>query len=333
MKECRIFATIIIICLMFSSVFHCTYLMAKKSNIVDIKYLKKNHLNDKYEGKVLLLFFNPSTTTHKATLFYSQVLKQKHNKEGFEVIRVSKTGKEKVWLKEFCERSEINFPVVLDSQNELHQMYNVSNCCSATVFLANNKVKYRFDNILSPGNLRQLVEKEIIGKINYQMEPIPQNVFFVGQTSPNIDLFTLGTKNKSDLYQLRQSTESDHLIVTFFSSLCGFCKTGKRVATLIALNEQLKSQNKKYKFAMVFMAPLDLDDVLEMRKAFDIPFEQYNSRYLFTDKEKYLTESSIKKDPFTVILNKSNKIIYIEEDDINEREFSNRLSKIINEDK
>jgi hypothetical protein len=60
------------------------------------------------------------------------------------------------------------------------------------------------------------------------------------------------------------------------------------------------------------MNPLDNRDIDDYQNYFPMPYRKYFSRYIFSEDEIYLTDDSLKKDPFTVILDGSGKIIFVE---------------------
>jgi hypothetical protein len=82
-----------------------------------------------------------------------------------------------------------------------------------------------------PENLRQLIEKEMTGKINYSQRSLGQSPFMVDRPVPHIEL---SLPNSNQYISLDHYGE-DYLVVTFFSSLCSMCNTGKRVESLMAL--------------------------------------------------------------------------------------------------
>lgn len=60
-----------------------------------------------------------------------------------------------------------------------------------------------------------------------------------------------------------------------------------------------------------------------------IPFDIFFSEDLFTDEEKYITDPSLKLDPVTIVLNKTRKIVFLEDMNMNEKEILNSLMKIL----
>jgi alkyl hydroperoxide reductase subunit AhpC len=317
---------ILIICIFTSA----TSLAFSALKVADIKG-NIVHL-DKDANKKLLLFFDIHKTTHKGIIFYAQAIYQKYVKSGLNVIGISKNNTTTVQLQAFAKKNNTRFPIILDENNKIHVDYNISHCCGATIFFDGRNAKHRFNNIVSAENLRQLVEKEMTGNIDYELAPVEQTLFYKNKKPANFALNDPLLKKKVHLYDLNNFIQDKNqiLVITFFSSLCEMCRTGKRIETLKAIRTNITG-NYKFKIALVFMEPLAPDDIAEWERVIDIPFERFFSPYLFSDEEKYLTTPTIKKDPFTVILNHDDEVIFIEKAGTKENILANKIISIAKE--
>jgi len=274
----------------------------------------------------LLLFFNLSNTYDKMTLFYAAALDSKLKKHGLRIIGIAKG--DSPGLDNFAQRSGILFPLVADKDYRIHEQFGVTQCCGATILTDKlKKKKFFLPKLLEAGNLRQLLEKETKGKIDYRQGRVKQDVFFVDKKIPDIPLTEAGTGEKVDF----DSMDGQELVITFFSSLCGMCKTGKRLHTLIDIEEELNSsgQTDDLKFVLVFMGPFDMEDILEWEKRLPMPFEKYLTGYLFSKEEKYLTDPDKKNDPLTIVVDKERKVRFIEEAGIDEKRFQEVLLQFL----
>jgi arsenate reductase-like glutaredoxin family protein len=106
--------------------------------------------------------------------------------------------------------------------------------------------------------------------------------------------------------------EDEFLIVSFFSSLCSICKSGRRIETLKELDRRLREKGIKAKVILVFSEPYDKEDIENWEKQIKIPFEKYISEDIFTDEEKYITDTSLKVDPLTIVLNGEREVVFAE---------------------
>lgn len=189
--------------------------------------------------KNLLLFFSPSNTFDKMKLFYAQALYYKFKDHGLQIIGIAKGEIPK--LLNFANKSGIQFPLVLDKDYKLHGQFGVTECCGATILVdKTKKIKFFLPGLMESENLRQLIEKETSGKINYHLNRVNQDVFLMNERISDVRLTEYDTGEEISF----DSMDGDFLAVTFFSSLCGVCKTGKRIRSLIEVEKALTSREK-----------------------------------------------------------------------------------------
>jgi len=281
-----------------------------------------NNISLSAENKILFLFFDPSNAYDKMKLFYAAALDSKLKKYGLQIIGIAKG--ECPDPDNFLQRSGIRFPLVVDKEYQIHEQFGVTQCCGATLLIdETKKIKFFLPTLMEPDSLRQLLEKETRGKIDYRQDRVKQEVFVIHKQVPDIPLTVPGTGENV----IFDAMDGDHLVVTFFSSLCGMCKTGKRIRTLIDMEQELISSGKAggLKFVLVFMGPFDAEDIMEWEEIIPMPFDKYVTGYLFSDEEKYISGPAKKNDPLTIILDKKRSVIFIEEAGIDETRFQNAL--------
>ncbi len=280
--------------------------------------LKNNSIDTrKFSGKsTLYIFFNPSNTYHKEILVYAQVLLNKYKRMGLEIIGVIEKDEEKALR--LIEKSRFTFPVINDFKREIHNFFHIERCCGGVVLVGKGRmVKFISNSLLSPENIRQLVEKEVLGRINYEFkEPERRESFKINQLAPRILMRDIENGKVMDFWNF----EDEYLIVSFFSNLCSICKSGRRIETLKELDRRLREKGVKAKIILVFSEPYDKEDIENWEKQIKMPFDKYISEDIFTDEEKYITDTSLKVDPLTVVLNRERKVVFVEELLTKERE-------------
>lgn len=286
-----------------------------KGNLLDTSKLSNR--------SILYIFFDSSNTFHKEVIVYANVLYEKYKSRGLEIIGVTQRDREKA-LK-FLERGKFNFPFIFDSKKELYNFFLVQECCGGVVLVGRNGlIKFHSPILLNQENLRQLVEKEVLGKINYGFSPSErEKLFEINKEAPRITLREAKTGKIKDFWNF----EEEYLIVTFFSSVCGICKSGRRIETLKEVERKLRDRGVKTKIILVFSGPFDEEDIANWEKQIKMPFEKYISDDIFSDEEKYITESSLKTDPLTVVLDRRRKFVLVEGYGMDE----NRIIKSIEE--
>ncbi len=275
----------------------------------------------KEKNKVLLLlFFDPMKTVQKGSIAYAQVLFGKYREKGLAIIGVTQNEPLGDNLKNY-----ITFPLVVDTDGKIQERFNVKDCCGGTVlFQKDGKIKFRMSNLVNSNTLRQLVEKELLGKVAYEFKaPQPQNLFVLNRKAPGIEFVDAYSKQLKTFLDIK----GEKLIVTFFSSICSFCKSGKRLDTLVRLKDHLKIRSNKAVIILIFFKPYDENDIAQWESRFPMPFEKYISDDIFTNEEKYVTEDSLKTDPLTVVLTGNQKVIFLEKTGLTEEQLFNRVLK------
>jgi peroxiredoxin len=258
---------------------------------------------------VLILFFDPSNSYQKGVLVYAQVLHKKYKNRGLWILGIANKEKEKI--NTFYKKGYFTFPLIFDN-NDIHNQFNICNDCAATILLdQENNIKFKTPRILiSKENLRQIVEKEILGKISYDFKPVEHSFFILNQKAENISLEDTKSKNVMHFIDFREK----YLIATFFSSVCSSCASGRRINTLVNLENDLKKKLRKedYRILLIFMNPFDINDIKEWEKSVFMPFGKYISEDIFSDEEKYITNDAKKRDPLTIILNEQRNVVFLE---------------------
>jgi len=263
----------------------------------------------KFSGKsTFYIFFDPSNPYHKEVLIYAQVLLNKYKRKGLEIIGVIEKDKERALR--LVEKGRFTFPVINDFKREIHNFFHIERCCGGVVLVGKgSKTKFISNSLLSPEDIRQLVEKEVLGRINYEFkEPERRDLFKINQLAPRILLRDIETGKVMDFWNF----EDEYLIVSFFSSLCSICKSGRRIETLKELDRRLREKGIKAKVILVFSEPYDKEDIENWEKQIKMPFEKYISEDIFTDEEKYITDTSLKVDPLTIVLNGEREVVFAE---------------------
>ncbi len=198
----------------------------KSVSIIGLK--DNNFIPGKEKGKIsLLLFFDPLKTNHKGILAYAQVLYEKYKSRGFKIIGVSNRNKKET---EIFKSDYFTFNLIADEDKNIHNKFGISKCCGGTVLIdKEGKTKFAVKQLMNIENLRQITEKNLFGKVNYEFNILRErDIFRLGQKIPGIELvevYSNKTLGPDDL-------KSGHHVITFFSSICSTCKTGQRIKTL-----------------------------------------------------------------------------------------------------
>jgi peroxiredoxin len=276
---------------------------------------------------LLVILVNPKRLTNHTALFYAEVVKRRYKDiKNLGVIGVCSNDEDKVYIRKIVNEYRLDYPIILDKNGEIFKYFGVCANCGGVAFIKNNTIRQLISPINSNNDIRQIVEWELFNKVSKQIEPIQQNKLTKGKTIEWLNVWRTKSKQKYCLSDLINKPS----ILTFYSSMCGFCKTGRRLNTIKALKEKFP----KIKIISVFLTPFRKEDltnfkVLNLKIIGDI----YFSENFFSNDELYLTNSSIKKDPFSIIINNNRTIVYVEKDKLSEKEFSNKVANILKEEK
>ena len=289
--------------------------------------IKGNQIStSSYKEKVLLvLFFDPLRSDHKMKMTYAQVLYNKFRDRGFEIIGVA--SEEKDLIEKLQIKGKITFALIFDENKKIHKLFQLAGNRGGTI-LASRKgeIVFHIAQILEIENLRQIVEKEVTGRITYNLSRPAQPIQFrIKNKIHEIFLQDLRT----DSIQLIDNFKDDYLIITFFSFLCSMCKSGRRVETLKKLWERIQEKGAEGRVILVFFDPFDERDIEEWKKFFPVSFDIYLTEDLLTDDEKYITDESLKIDPLTIVLNKKREVKFVEDSGIKEEEFIESIMEIL----
>ena len=179
------------------------------------------------KGKSLfILFFDPLYISDKFKLAYAEVLFKRYKNNGFKVIGVS--NKDKITTRKFSMKCELSFPVIADEDKKIHKLFKIDNCCGGFVLLnKGGKIEFYSKSLISEEEMRQLVEKSILGKINYIFEkPSEQTIFIKGKEVPDLILYNV-RKNKK--ISLRDFSRENNIVLTIFHLFVACARPGKEL--------------------------------------------------------------------------------------------------------
>lgn len=295
-------------------------------NFIDINGKKITTKNSK---AAVLLFFDSQNTTHKLALSYARILFNKYRSDGLTIIGI--TDQDKATLREFSQMGRISFPLISDPKNQLFEKFKIKSCCGGTVVInKEGREKFALSMLVDKVTLRQLIEQEIYGKIIYHLKkPIQSEPFKLNKPAPAIPIQEISSNEILNFGNFGE----DYVLVTFFSSMCTTCKTGRRVNMMKGIENELQLNHINAKTILVFFRPFDKNDISNWETAIEMPFDKFISDDIFSDEERYVTDGSIVPDPFTVVLDKQRKVILIEQPNASEQILSASIIKRIKNSK
>ena len=325
-----LFIFILVLSLIIQTIFHTTENPQKQSfgdiapdfSEIDI-HGNAQVLSSLRGNSVLVIFFDPMNSFHKLTMLYADVLYRKYKKNRFEILAISNRNQTLSRLN--AEKCRLSFAVIADEDYSIHELYGIPRCCGGTVFVNSKRQIFFFSSTLSqPEHLRQITEQLLTGDIIYRFKkPKEQEIFKINTEVLDYPLYSLENNNYLDLNVLSQ----DPLILTIFSSFCNVCKTGRRIQTLIHLQDKMRKNNPLISVAAVFTEPFEKKDIREFTHNHSIPFDIYIGPEILSLEQKYITDDNLRNNPLTVLIYK-NTVLFVELIGMEEEELIRIITKI-----
>lgn len=255
----------------------------------------------------LFLFGNDLKYPLRSVLSYCQVLLNLYQDRGLSIISVLCDDRQNII--DFIGRGRITYPVIMNCDRKITRALNFCTNCGGFLLL-NDKGKVIFSNngAFEKETIRQIIESEITGSVNFAFTPIENHFFRLNESASSIRLRDLVRLNSLPTGLFREK----HLIITFFSSFCGFCRSGNRIKTLEEFVRTHSIRDGNYKMILAFIEPLENADISLLVKQKNSYFFLCSSEDIFSDREKYLTNDLYKTDPLTIVLDEARRVVFIE---------------------
>lgn len=277
---------------------------------------------------VLILFFDHTNTIQKRSMVYSNVLWKKYKDKGLFVLWIPANPR---GIENLKRKAGLSVPVYIDEDHQVHKRYSIGKCCGGILVAGKHrKIVFRDNKLIDPESMRLLIEMQLLGTINHDFGlPVDQKFFVLNRQTPSLELTVPQTKKSLDIGELR----GEHIILTFFSYVCGVCKSGKRAKTLENIRSiASKRMNGKTTIHLIFSNIYNPSDLEEWEKRIHLPFNKFFAKDIFTLEEKYITDDDLKNDPLTVVLDKHKRVIFIEQPGMTEEDVFNAIESILIQD-
>ncbi len=305
-----------LLCILFVSVFIRGNDSAKYdfNNLLDINGGKLI-----VKSKTLILFVNLKKLHHRGALLYGRAVRNKYrNIKKFSVIGIVSNDIKLRLLKKIIKEYKLNFQIVYDKENKVFDNLEICRNCGGIVFIRNNTIRQFISPINSNRDIRKIVEWELFKNVKEQNSPVIEKKLLKGNS---IDWLYVEPLNSSKYEKIKIKGKT---VITFFSTMGGFCRTGKRKITM----KKIKNELPEVRIISIMLYPLMKTDI-EYLKTINLNFigDIYFAKNFFSNDELYLTNVSVKKDPYTIVVDEKGKIIYSENSGDSEQEV---YKKIIN---
>ncbi len=143
---------------------------------------RHNDLNQ--QSHLLFYFMRPSHFSHLKSIKYGDVLLQRYHSRGLQVFLVTDAQQQEVQT--LVEREALSMPVLYDRNSVLRLLLRAPDYYEHTYLLTSDgKVVFSLAGAPSEDLTRQIVEKYVVGTIDYSRDSAKQH-YRVGATLPDI---------------------------------------------------------------------------------------------------------------------------------------------------
>lgn len=309
-----------------------TYIKASESKVEKSKPNLLKKLLEKGTNKdilksdfTILLFFDPLKTSNKTKLYYANILQHKYQSKGLRIVGISVRSENITGnLKDYWNYS---LEIISDSTKDIHSEFGFQGCCGGTVFIdKKGKTVFIEKKLVDEEVLRQLTEKYLLGKVNYILNEPKERILFKANSSlPSLTFRREWNNSKIGTRDLIKN----RTILTFFSSMCSTCKTGRRIDTLTKIKEIFNAHKVSTTIYLVFSRPFDENDIESWEQEIKLPFSRvFCYSDIYSDEEKYIADSSMRLDPMTVVIDANSDVIFIEQFGMSEEALIENIKKL-----
>lgn len=306
--------------------FENTFLELSKLKLFDLNgdLVSLDPVTNKF---VLFLYFNPLRVRDKGIMAYAEVLNRKYKYHGLKILGICHGNESD--CKEFHSKGNFSFSFISDKQSQLNHILDPSFCCGATLLIERSGlVKFRSSLLSNQENLRQLIEKEITGKIEYNLPlPLPLSIDEIKRRLFALSFLDIASGQVKNIKEL---ITSDYTLMNFYFIFCPACKEARRNTTLKTINETIINYKIKANILLLFPSFYNEKDIKEMPINLDLPFPKliYFGDF-FSDEEKYITNPNKKIDPLIFLLNREMNVIFIESPGESESAIKDEILQLI----
>ncbi len=262
-------------------------------------------LSDHGYAYKLLVFFNP-LQAENSRLKYYDVLSRRYSSRGLLVIGISGGTEEQT--REFLNSSRIKFPVLVDSDLSIHRNLRVGphHEHGATIMIDRDGI-VRFSDlrILREDHIRQLVEKYLLGSVDYSTFRPNLDIFKPNAALPDFRLLDVETGQEVRM----GPSVAENLTLVVFSAHCSSCDLDRYLDRLKQLSDAYTGDN----LVAIFGSNFSPGELRYYRKSKAISAKVYISLDKMPGLEdEYITRYDLNIFPIVVKTNRLGKVTSVE---------------------
>ncbi len=261
-------------------------------------------LSDHGYAYKLLVFFNP-LQAENSRLKYYDVLSRRYSSRGLLVIGISGGTEEQT--REFLNSSRIKFPVLVDSDLSIHRNLRVGpdHEHGATIMIDRDGI-VRFSDlrILREDHIRQIVERHLLGFVDYSLFKPSTDIFRINDRLPDLRVLDVETGQQ---VKLNHSMAKDTALI-IFTAQCSSCELDQYINRLNKIGEDYMGK----KAVGIFGSNFSLRELQYYLKSKGIRPKVYMLLEKVSGLEDdYATRYDLSAFPVVVLTNESGEVISV----------------------
>lgn len=204
---------------------------------------------------LLLYFFRPSHFDHLKTVKYGQVLEKRHMERGLRVFVVSDASPNE--MAALLKKEAFSLSFLYDKDSLLRMLLRVPESYEHTFLISpTGRVIFSVEGAPQEDLIRQIVEKYVVGKIQYNHIKVT-DFYRVGGPQPAIRALSL--RNEQVVELSPRNTE-----IVLISARCTACQLDRVISRLAELaSSYSKDATRYYVFSSRFPKQLVVDELKE----------------------------------------------------------------------
>lgn len=265
------------------------------------------------QGKTILLEFLTSETFYKnpALWKYSNVLAQRYKDNNFISVLVLNDKKVKLSkLKRTLAESNIELPIFLTQSEKINDLFGLESGSMALVLIdSTSVVRFAKPKLLANDTKRQLVEKLVVGSIEYSFEREDSlgYTFKLSKKMPDLNLEGIGAEKKLMLSELYQKP----MICFLFTTGCSRCEITKFLNALVKIEKSLKGEVASENMLIIFREDISEKELEKFLKDYNIDIPAYQTADLQNLTSEYVTRKTESMRPKVIFLDEFGAIRYL----------------------
>ncbi len=236
---------------------------------------------DFIHGKWALIFY---FERYPVTDFlrYCEVLSQKYGSSGLQPVGITRVVTKE--LEHLLDNQPISYPVIVDSKNHLRNLLHFRYHRYGLLFVdPSGVIRLSLNRLMTPNDLRQLVERYLVGSINYEIEQDWVIKLQPGDLLPPYRLIDVKRGTRLTLQDLELISST----IIFFTAHCPSCRLPEYLHQLAMMERSasLEAQRLYFIFSRRFSLRELIDQMEDLTVTLDIylaeeEFEVLGSPYV-----------------------------------------------------